>query len=160
MPKDLIIRELENSDAQALSILLSSQPIGYLEFFTPFSFEQATISSLLSARRKDAWLGISWDGALIGFFMLRGWDEGFEVPAYGGMIDRKFGGWGFGRLSLKIAKSIALFRCSPRIMLKVNRRNVGARKLFAEAGFKFTRSDLEHGDLIYHYELPRRPARV
>ncbi len=147
------------SDAPALSALLRSQSPDYVRFFTPFRFEQEQIARLLSERRRDVWIGFSWQGSLIGFFLLRGWDEGYDVPAYGVLIDEKFSGHGFGRLSLMMAKSIGKLRRARRLMLKVHPQNHAARILFERASFARAGIDSETGQFLYYFELPRRATK-
>jgi RimJ/RimL family protein N-acetyltransferase len=96
-------------------------------------------------------MGMYWQDRLIGFFMLRGWNSGYEIPAYGVLVDEKYSGYGLTRLSLKLAKSICKLRHVPRIMLKVNADNTIAKRLFEESGFTQTGVDAQTGNLIYHF---------
>src|SRR5260370_41505168 len=99
-PRELLtIRSLTLDDAPGLAQFLSSQPAGHLEFFHPFAFDPDTIARLLTERRRDCWMGV-WDSArLIAFFMLRGFDEGYETPRYGAVVDAGSRGFGIGRLT-------------------------------------------------------------
>lgn len=160
MEEGLIIRSLEVPDAPRLSTLLCSQSLAYMRFFTPFDFEQESIVRLLDEREKDVWMGFNWQGSLLGFFMLRGWDEGYGVPTYGVCIDETFSGYGFASLSLKIAKSVGRLRRSPRLMLKVHPENLAARTLFERAKFKLTGVHAESSNLIYHCDLPGIATKV
>ena len=101
----LAIRSLRVEDSAALSLLLRSQPPNYARFFYAFSFEEDAISKLLSERQRDFYAGVFWQGELAGFFMLRGWDAGYEVPSFGVLIDEKHRGGAFMRLSLDAAKA-------------------------------------------------------
>lgn len=160
MEEGLIIRSLEVLDAPELSTLLRSQSLTYLRFFNPFNFKEENIARLLAEREKDVWVGFNWQGRLIGFFMLRGWDEGYGVPTYGVLIDEKFRGYGFASLSLKIAKSIGRLRRAPRLMLKVHPENLAAKALFEGAKFKPAGVDADSANLIYHFDLPRSATKV
>ena len=159
MAKGLTISPLEADDAAKLCALLRSQSASFVRFFSPFAFEEKNIGRLLRERDQDVWVGIEWQNNLIGFFMLRGWDAGYEVPAYGVLIAEDFNGYGFASLSLKIAKAIAKLRRVPRLMLKVHPENVRARQVFEHAKFKLTGVDAESGNLIYHFDLPRRATK-
>ncbi len=87
MKTALIVRSLEVEDTPALSAMLRAQSQTYTRFFNPFKFDPETIASLLAKRNRDVFTGIYWQAGLAGFFMLRGWDAGFDVPAYGVLID-------------------------------------------------------------------------
>ncbi|MEP7072464.1 MAG: GNAT family N-acetyltransferase [Verrucomicrobiota bacterium] len=156
MRQAVSIRPLAVNDALSLCQLMEAQAPSYIQFFTPFPFEVDHLTKLLARRKRDVWMALRWQNKLIGFFLLRGWDEGFDVPSYGIMIDEAFTGYGFGRLSLRVAKSIAMLRQAPRLMLKVHPQNHEAKRLFENEKFKRTGLDSRTGNLIYAYELPRR----
>lgn len=150
---DFVIRPLEPADGPALSSLLSSQSPEYLRFFRPFGFDQDSISALLRGKVQDIYMGIFWEERQAGFFMLRGWDEGYEVPAYGVLIDEAHSGLGLATLSLRISKAICRLRRAPRIMLKVDDANVRARRVFELAGFVQTEVDPSGKVFIFHFDF-------
>jgi RimJ/RimL family protein N-acetyltransferase len=150
--RDIIIRPLEMEDAALISALLKSQPPEYSRFFYAFSFEEADIARLLAERERDVYSGILWQGELVGFFMLRGWDAGYEVPAFGVLIDERHRGRGFMQLALDLGKLISRLCGAPRLMAKIHPDNVsarGARRL----GLIQTGVEAESGNIIYHLEL-------
>ncbi|MCA9909248.1 MAG: GNAT family N-acetyltransferase, partial [Anaerolineae bacterium] len=99
------------------------------------------------------YMGIFWRGRLAGFFMLRGWDSGYEIPAYGVTIDIEHRNMGLGRLSLETSKTIARLEGATQVMLKVHPDNAPARKVYEAAGFVQTGVDPKNANLIYHYSL-------
>ncbi len=159
MKTALIVRSLEVEDAAALSAMLRAQSQSYTRFFDPFNFDRETITSLLVKRSRDVFMGIYWQAELKGFFMLRGWDEGFDVPAYGVLIDERYSGYALAQLSLRMAKSICKLRGAKRMLLKVHPDNKAARTLYEEALFVQTRADAQSGNLIYHFDFMRTPDK-
>lgn len=150
--EDLTIRPLQTEDAAALSLMLRAQPPRYARFFYAFGFDESDIAGILRARRLDVYSGIFLKDELAGFFMLRGWDAGYEVPAFGVLIDVKQRGRGLMKLALDIAKLISRLRGAPRLMAKIHPDNVsarGARRL----GLIQTGVEAKTGNLIYHLEL-------
>lgn len=153
----LSIRQLEVSNAPTLSGLLCRQRQSYINFFHPFDFDEETITGILRERRQDVYEGVFWDGNLIGFFMLRGWDAGFTVPAYGVLIDEKFRGYGLAQISLRMAKIISAAKGAERIMLKVERANLRAKAVFEKAQFMLAGTDTDaDGLLVYYFDLHER----
>jgi hypothetical protein len=151
-PEYLAIRSLQAEDAAALSLLLRSQPPTYARFFYAFSFEEDAIGKLLLERQRDFYAGVFWQGELVGFFMLRGWDAGYEVPSFGVLIDEQHRGGAFMKLSLDAAKLICRLCGAPRMMAKIHPDNVsprGARRL----GFIQTGVEEDTGNIVYHLEL-------
>jgi len=156
LQNDFTVRPLDVDDASNLSSLLLAQSPAYVRFFTPFDFQHPSIVRLLAGQGKDIFMGMYWDDRLAGFFMLRGWNEGYEIPSYGVLVDERFSGYGLTRLSLKLAKSICKLRRVPGIMLKVNPDNKIAKRLFEEAAFVQTGVDAQTGNLIYHFDINKR----
>lgn len=148
----LEVRSLRVEDAAEVSLLLRSQPPEYARFFYAFSSDENEIARILATRVKDAYSGLFWQGRLAGFFMLRGWDAGYEVPSFGVLIDVKHRGGKFMRLSLDMAQLICRMCRAPRLMAKIHPDNIsarGARRL----GLVQTGVETETGNIIYHLEL-------
>src|SRR4030095_12478401 len=148
----LSIRSLCAEDSAGLSLLLRSQPPTYARFFYAFSFEEDAITKLLSQRRRDYYAGIFWQGELAGFFMLRGWDAGYEVPSFGVLIDEKYRGGAFMKLSLETAKLICRLCGAPRMMAKIHPDNISPRGA-GRLGFVQTGVEIQTGNIIYSLEL-------
>jgi ribosomal-protein-alanine N-acetyltransferase len=98
-------------------------------------------------------MGFFIDGNLVGFFMLRGWDAGYEIPSYGIVIDQDFTGYGFAKLSLEYSKTLCLLRGTKKIMLKVHVDNIRAEEIYKKAGFFQTGFDIENKNKIYCFDL-------
>jgi len=146
------IRPLEPTDAAAVSAFMRSQSPEYLRFFYAFGADESAIAEVLSASRMDIYSGVFWQADLAGVFMLRGWDAGYEVPSFGVLIDEKYRGGAFMRLTLDTAKLICRLSGAKRLMAKIHPDNVsprGARRL----GLYQTGVEESTGNIIYHLEL-------
>jgi RimJ/RimL family protein N-acetyltransferase len=146
------IRPLTSSDAAVIILFLRSQPPEYLRFFYAYGSDETMLAEMLSAVEKDVHSGVFWNGELAGVFMLRGWDEGYEVPSFGVLIDEKYRGGAFMRLTLDTAKLICRLSGAKRLMAKIHPENVsprGARRL----GLLQTGVEESTGNIIYHLEL-------
>ena len=82
-PKSLEIQKLNIQHSKELTDLLQSSDIEYSQYFIPFTFDLETISEILSKAKNDQVYGIYVEHNLVGFYMLRGFDEGYSVPSYG-----------------------------------------------------------------------------
>ncbi|MGH9903498.1 MAG: GNAT family N-acetyltransferase [Pyrinomonadaceae bacterium] len=153
MEGNFAARPLRTEDGPELSALLLAQAPEYVRYFTPFAFDRETVSRTLARRDQDVFTGFYWRSRLVGFFMLRGWDEGYDVPAYGVLVDEQFGGYGLATVSLRMAKAVCKLSGAPRIMLKVHPANERARRIFERAGFVRVGTDPEGEKLIYHFNL-------
>lgn len=155
----LTIRPLLPEDAPQLSAMLRTQPADYSRFFYPFSFDEAAIAGRLSACVRDVYMGVYHQADLVGLFMLRGWDEGYEVPAFGILIDGRYRGYGLEMMSLETAKIICKLRGAPRMMLKMHPDNFSSRGVARKIGFRPTGVEPKSGNIIYHCEIEQRERK-
>lgn len=150
--KSLVIRQLETADAAALSGFMRSQSPEYLRFFYAFDSDESALTKLLSNAEKDVYSGVFWEEDLAGVFFLRGWDDGYEIPSFGVLIDQKYRGGAFMRLTLDTAKLICRLSGTKTLMAKIHPENVssrGARRL----GLHQTDVEESTGNIIYHMQL-------
>lgn len=159
MDEHLTMRALESCDAPELARLLDEQSEAYTRLFKPFAFEQTVIEKLLTNRRRDVYEGLFRDHRLIGFFMLRGWDENFDVPSYGVLIDEEYRNLGLAKLTLRTAKTICRLRRCTHMMLKVHPENTLAKRLYEQAGFICVGVDPANDNLIYRTDINARSAK-
>lgn len=151
-PADFVIRPLGVEDAAAVSGLLLAQPPEYVRFFYAFGFGEEEVRRVIAARRRDVYSGMFWRGELAAFFMLRGWDAGYEVPSFGVLVGERHRGRAFMRIALEVAKLTCRLAGAPRLMAKIHPDNVsprGARRL----GLVQTGSEAETGNIVYHIDL-------
>ncbi len=150
--KSLAIRPLESTDVAAISAFMRSQSPEYLRFFYAFGSDESAIAEILSALEKDIYSGVFWQDKLVGIFMLRGWDAGYEIPSFGVLIAQEYRGGAFMRLTLDAAKLICRLSGTKRLLAKIHPENVsprGARRL----GFYQTGVEESTGNIVYHLEL-------
>lgn len=157
--EDFVLRPLKAEDAIDVISLLQRQSADYTRFFTPFTFNTITLAELLRKQDRDVYMGLYRLGRLAGFFMLRGWNEGYEVPAFGILIDQHFRGSGLEMLSLETAKLICRLRGAPGMITKVHPNNMSAKGVVRKIGFALTGAEPRTGNLIYHFEIKQRQPK-
>jgi len=145
------IRQLRADDAQGLGELLEElrdDPASAHFHPHPFTRDAARRIAEREGIRRDSYFGAFQEGdSLIGYGMLRGWDEGYEVPSFGVAVGVAHRGSGLGRRLLRHAISIARRRGAPSVMLKVHPANPNARRLYESEGFLFDPTPLEGGQI-------------
>lgn len=137
-PIDPEITALTPLEAGEISRLLTASRGGYVAHFHPFSFDEANVQAQLERARRDRFWGMRSGGKLVGFFMLRGFDEGYERPAFGVFIDEQFAGRGLARRALAAATQWCEEKGIKEMMLTVYPENAAARRIYEEAGFAAT----------------------
>ena len=132
---DLAITRLLATDAPSLSQLLNGDDKEYQQYFIPFAADPESLAQRLATAGEDRYWGV-WNGpALAGFFMMRGFDEGYSRPSFGVYIGSAHAGQGLSRLALEYCMSWCRFNNINAMMLKVHPENRYARHSYEKAGF-------------------------
>ena len=131
------IDPLRTADAAELSRLILGDAPAYRAHFTPFPFDAESLQQRIASARKDRYWAMRVGGTLAGFFMLRGFDEGFSRPTFGIYIGEHFGGTGLASLALHYALAWCQMQNLSSVMLKVHPENLSARHIYERAGFVF-----------------------
>ena len=152
-------RILNNSDAQSLSDLLLNSCSEYIRYFHPFDFQWLSIQKILDSAINDKFFGveIKQDNSeldkLIGFYMLRGMDEGYTEPMYGVFISQEWQGKGIARLTLYHAECFCKINSYKRLLLKVNHNNNLAKKLYESVGFQFLKEEIKIDNVVLYKNI-------
>ncbi|MFM6082427.1 MAG: GNAT family N-acetyltransferase [Cuspidothrix sp.] len=153
------IRLLHGSDAQDLSNLLLSSSPEYIKYFHPFDFQVLSIKKQLDSAFNDKFFGIEVEDSsvdnskFIGFYMLRGMDEGYIEPMYGVFIDQEWQNKGIAKLTLYHAECFCKINSYKRLLLKVNPDNYIAKNLYESIGFKFLKEDIKISNIVLFKDL-------
>jgi RimJ/RimL family protein N-acetyltransferase len=130
------VRELGPADAGALSRLLMGDPLEYGKYFVPFaSCTPEALTERLRVAVFDRYWGLEEGGRLVGFFMLRGLDEGFDRPSFGVYVAASSAGRGLAKHALGHAIDWCRGRGVRALMLKVHPENTPALQAYLAAGF-------------------------
>jgi ribosomal-protein-alanine N-acetyltransferase len=98
-------------------------------------------------------------GVVLGYGMLRGWDEGYDVPSLGIAVHADARGIGLGRALMLYLHAEAARRGAERIRLKVYPDNAVAVDLYRSLGYEFA-PGLERGQLVGYKPLRGAGTRV
>jgi [ribosomal protein S18]-alanine N-acetyltransferase len=112
--------------------------------FHPHAFTAAKARALCEYRGLDEYYLVLRDEQVVGYGLLRGWDEGFEDPSLGICIRPGCHGLGLGTRLMNHLIAAASARKSKRIILKVKKENGDAIKLYEKVGFVLTVLDQEN----------------
>ena len=151
--EDLSIKKLTSESAEELSKLLLTNDPEYSKYFIPFSFDLQTIKDRMENLKQDSFWGIFINYKLVGFYLLRGFDEGYEIPSYGVWISKEFSGKGSSKLTLQHAISFCKLNHIGNLMLKVHPDNIIAKKIYERFGFHKSGIDPNNDNIIYHIKF-------
>jgi ribosomal protein S18 acetylase RimI-like enzyme len=100
----------------------------------PFSIQEAT--RLCNINSKDLYYVVMDRDNVAAYGMLRGWDEGYDVPSLGIYVSSDYRGLGIGKMFMQFLHCAAKNAGAKRIRLKVDRDNTPAVMLYDALGYK------------------------
>ena len=92
---------------------------------------------------KDLYYVLVEGDTVFGYGMLRGWDEGYEVPSLGIVIHPSVRGTGLGELFMLFLHIVARRRGANKVRLKVHPDNTAAVALYRKLGYTFQTEEAE-----------------
>lgn len=152
---DLRIRSLGPGDAEDLAGLLAADPPAYGRHFQPFPARVEDIVAVLGTAERDRFWGIFTDDGLAALVMLRGFEAGFDVPAFGVYVAQRHSTKGLGSLALGFAEAWCRLNGHRELMLTVDPDNGAARLLYEQKGFVHSGEQSPRGHLVYRKHLLR-----
>jgi len=132
----IAIRRVEERDAHVLSqFFAENNRTDVTRYFHPFPLTSQVALEIANRLRRDRFYMGSRGERVIAFCMLRGWEEGFEIPSFGLLVDYRYRGQGVGRIMTEFAISEARREGAPAIRLTVYASNDRAVRLYESLGF-------------------------
>lgn len=114
-------------------------------YFTPFPLTRETAHWIACEQHQDKYYFGIVDNELVGFSMLRGWEEGYSIPSFGMFIDKAQQGLGYGKQLLDLTIDAAKQLGCRQIRLSVRMGNHSAYKIYKSRGFK----EIERTELVF-----------
>jgi len=133
------IRRVRSEDAGRLARFfetLEARGVGRLFHPHPLSAESAR--QLAAYAGKDLYFILLETDDVLGYGMLRGWDEGYDIPSLGMAIHPDAQGQGLGRLLMSFLHVAALRRGASTVRLRVAPINTAAARLYRSLGYELT----------------------
>ncbi len=119
--------------------------------FHPHSFDDDSAEWVTSYKGRDLYLGLFINQRMLGYGLLRGWDEGFEIPSLGIYLAPDARGKGLSKEFMSAIHTHALKNGALKVRLKVYADNTGARRLYEKIGYVFASE--EEGQLVGSFDL-------
>ena len=156
----LAIGRLTANDAAALATFFAvlAADAETVRFFHPHPLTEDFAEELCRrvARCRDRFYVARYRTRIVGYLMLRGWDEGFAVPSFGSCVHPHYRGCGLGQLLLIHAIREAGALAATHLRLTVYKANARAVHVYRKFGFLFHEKN-EH-ELVGLLELSRQLA--
>lgn len=124
------------------------------DLFQPHPFTPKQASFIANYNGKDLYALVIYEGDVVGYGMLRGWDEGYDIPSLGITIHPKFRRCGIGNLMMQYLHIVARLKGCKNIRLRVRRGNLRARRLYEKFGYKFSEDSSEYSTGLVELKIP------
>ena len=121
------------------------------EYFHPHPFTYEKAKKIATYEGNDLYFLQIKNNEITGYAMLRGWDEGYEMPSLGIAIHPDFRRHGLGKDFMLFLHEQARARGAKKIRLKTYPENIGALNLYQNLGYDFL--DREDEQLVGFLEL-------
>lgn len=128
-------RALVAGDARLLQEFLTELPEEDKAFFHPHPLDPATIFALCGDPQQDYYCGLFEGPKLVGYGMLRGWNEGFAVPSLGVAVGQTHRHLGCAQQLVNHLHDVARERGAKSLRLTVYRTNPRAVNFFKNFGY-------------------------
>lgn len=119
---------------------------GEAGFFRPHGSNPAELDALCADDVRDLYYAAMRDNDLLAYGLLRGWDEGYDVPSLGIAVAPMHRGAGLGDMMMAFLHSAAHIHGAKRVRLRVHRDNISAIALYRKCGYLF--DDTSEGGLM------------
>jgi ribosomal protein S18 acetylase RimI-like enzyme len=134
----LDFRSVSPQDADALVELF--EDVDYT-FFRPHPFTAEEAIRIANLPGQDLYVLLFDGGRPVAYGMLRGWDEGFDIPALGIAVRTDSHREGFGRLMMEHLHELARAHGAVKVRLRVHSDNERARRLYESLGYEYAGED-------------------
>jgi ribosomal-protein-alanine N-acetyltransferase len=121
--------------------------------FHPHPFNDVEAERICRRATKDLYIGMFRTDVLVGYGMLRGWDEGFQVPSLGIYLTPQMRGTGAARILMQHLHESAKRAGASRIRLNVHIDNIAARQLYLSLGYRFDGPPQSDGQLLGFFDI-------
>lgn len=112
-------------------------------FFHPHSFDTQQAEWIANYKGRDLYYGLLFNGRVIGYGILRGWDEGFEIPSLGIAVAQNYRRKGISTVLMEFLHLAARIRGAKKVRLTVSPENERAIKLYSRLGYRFSSAETD-----------------
>jgi ribosomal protein S18 acetylase RimI-like enzyme len=124
-------------------------------FFSPHPTDSGTLSRIAAYEGNDLYYLLVERGKVLGYGMLRGWDEGYQIPSLGLAIHSSARGQGLGLLLMNLLHMLAFRKGANKVRLRVRVDNQKALGLYRMLGYAFE-ENINKSDFLVGFKTIRR----
>ncbi|MCO6451618.1 MAG: GNAT family N-acetyltransferase [Caldilineales bacterium] len=142
--RSIEIRQIDQSVQPALAQFFEMiAQTGLTTHFHPHAMSREEAAQIAEYQGPDLYYALLLADEILGYGMLRGWDEGYAIPSLGIVIAPKTQGLGLGRMFMHFLHAAARQRGATKVRLKVYADNQPALALYRQLGYEFIDKEAE-----------------
>jgi len=119
---------------------------GIERYFHPHPLSKAEAERVSQYAGQDLYYVAVMENRVLGYGLLRGWDEGYAIPSLGIALHPSVQGQGLGKTFMYFLHAASRLRGADKIKLKVYPDNIRSLNLYMSMGYIFQTVG-EHGQL-------------
>lgn len=132
-----IVRVTPHWQVALKQFLLSLESNGDSAYFSPHPYDDKTLDTITSDINKDLHVVLIEGETILGYGLLRGWNEGFAIPSLGIAISPKARGLGLATMLMQFLHTAARRKGATTVRLRVLKQNKKAHSLYLGLGYAF-----------------------
>jgi len=122
---------------QLVNFLRDLEKAGESKYFHPHLFTDEALNRVVQYTGKDIYYILIEEDTVLGYGLLRGWDEGYKTPSLGIAIHPSARNTGLGTMFMHFLHTAARRNGATQVRLRVYPENVKGIKLYKDLGYKF-----------------------
>jgi len=113
------------------------EKVGDSKYFYPHPFTDKAINKIVRHTGRDIYYILIENDIVLGYGLLRGWDEGYKIPSLGIAIHPSVRNTGLGIMFMHFLHAAARRNGATQVRLRVSPNNIKALQLYKNIGYKF-----------------------
>jgi ribosomal-protein-alanine N-acetyltransferase len=151
-------RRLDASMVDALLEVFDDLDESDRQFFHPHGLERGDAEALCVYAGEDEYRVFAEHGRVLVYGILRGWEEGYDVPSIGVAVRREVRGRGLASQMMESMHDVAFERGAAKVRARVHSENKASRRMCETLGYEF--GGEERGQALGFLDLHVRARRT
>lgn len=148
-----IIRVSQQWKSALKQFLLMLESNGDNIYFSPHAFDHTTLDKIVANTNEDLHYVLVEGSVVLGYGLLRGWNEGYAIPSLGIAIAPEARGQGLATMLMHFLHTAAHRNGATQVRLRVLKLNEKARSLYSALGYQFENDDFNEQFLVGYKQI-------
>jgi len=111
------------------------------DFFSPHQYTYEALLKEITSKPNDYFMFLMDENNIVGYGLLRGWSEGYDIPSLGIMVDINYRGQNLSNIIMEHLHQISINKGTKKIRLRVYKKNYKAISLYNKLGYELSEFD-------------------